>query len=133
MRRARNLYKSKSLGRIGEGEQFLHSGAYNLRTPPHLATPTYTRHIKTLTPRTSHSPIFNLICENTKTGKKKKKKDFITPKAGQRNQEMVMMTRSATPPRETSRTIRGGFTWKEGNFQKSSLCRLEDLPEAETR
>ena len=29
------------------------------------------------------------------------------------------MTRSATPPRETSRTIRGGFTWKEGNFFKN--------------
>ena len=30
-----------------------------------------------------------------------------------------MMTRSATPPRETSRMIRGGFTWKEGNFFKN--------------
>jgi len=50
--KSKTSVKSKGLGRIGEGEQFPHSGAYTDRiAPPHLTTPyTYSPN-KPSTPR----------------------------------------------------------------------------------
>ena len=48
--------------------------------------------------------------QKTITVKPEKKSLYYTKGMTKRNQEMAKMTRSATPPKDTSRTIRFGFT-----------------------
>ena len=128
--KCKNLYKRKGLGRIGEGEQCLHSGGYNPTSSHHAYL--YSPH-QTPTSRTSHSPIFNLICKKHENRKRKrKKKSLYYTKGGTKEIKKWSLWPAAqrhpgTPPRWS-----GEGSPEKGNFQKLSLFRLRTYQKLES-